>query len=581
MPARPPKASAGGPPENSRAAAEAFKGRLEDLGLVLRKYAQAEWFGSPFHLILLRGKRPDGIAAAPRNPRPTDLRRGEALAAGIFSLADQTLPAGPGGDPFDQPNPSRAFAEALHRMDWLGDLLTLGETGEREGLRHALSWTRVFGGWNSFSWNGPILERRVLNMACGLRALSLHASDLERTRLLDVMARQGRHLLKIADGPAHAAEHACAAACAGAALSGAAGDRLMDAALARLNSALPHTVLADGGHASRSPQAGLSLLLDLLTLEDGLSQRGRPAPEEMSRALDRLSASLRVLAMPDGRLPCFQGGEAGDPAQLSVARQAGGLSDYSAQVSLPHTGYEKLTSASLTVMVDAAAPAAGAWSEAACAQPAAIEVWCGRDRLITNCGWSPIANGPEAMRLTTAGSTLSVGEGSAGTLARGKIGKQFTVRLKGGPTKVTARRQESPQGAWLEVSHDGWDAAWGVRHERLVYLDRGADELRGEDRLVPTHPSSAGKMAPAAVRFHLHPGVKASLARDRKSVLLQGPTTPGWWLRNDAQDVSIEHSVHYENGQPRRSTQVVLRSHLPAGDGGKIRWKLAAMTRGD
>ena len=233
------------------------------------------------------------------------------------------------------------------------------------------------------------------------------------------------------------------------------------------------------------------------------------------------------------------------------------------------------------VELQPAAPAAGAWSEAACAQPAAIEVFCGRDRLITNCGWSPGGNGPEAMRLTSAGSTLSVGEGSCGVLARGKIGKQFGARLKGGPTRVTARRQENPQGAWLELAHDGWEAAWGVRHERLLYLDRGSDELRGEDRLVPPVPSASTRMAPVAVRFHLHPSVKASLARDRKSVLLQGPTTSGWWLRNDAQDVSIEHSVHYENGQPKRSTQVVLRSHIPCGEGGKIRWKLAAMTRGD
>ena len=570
-----------GPPENSRAAAEAFRTRLEDLGRVLHRYGQAEWFGSPFHLFMLRGKKPDDVAAAPRNPRPADLKRGQAIAGGVFSLADNTLPVGAGGEPFDQPNPSRPFAEALHRMNWLGDLMATGEAGEREALRHVLSWARVFGGWNSFSWNAPLLERRVINLSCALRTLAAHASDLEKARLLDVVARQARHLLTIADGPAHAAEHACAAACAGTALAGQAGDRLMDASLARLNAALPHTVLADGGHATRSPEAGLSLLLDLLTLEDGLSKRGRPAPEEMSRALDRLGASLRVLGLPDGRLACFQGGEAGDPAHVAAAREASDLVSISQQISLPHAGYEKLTGAMLTVMVDAAAPAAGAWSEAACAQPAAIEVFCGRDRLITNCGWSPGGNGPEAMRLTSAGSTLSVGEGSCGVLARGKIGKQFGARLKGGPTRVTARRQENPQGAWLELAHDGWEAAWGVRHERLLYLDRGSDELRGEDRLVPPVPSASTRMAPVAVRFHLHPSVKASLARDRKSVLLQGPTTSGWWLRNDAQDVSIEHSVHYENGQPKRSTQVVLRSHIPCGEGGKIRWKLAAMTRGD
>ena len=569
------------PPENSRAAAEGVKGRLEDLGRLVRRYAQAEWFGSPFHLLQLRGRRPEGVAAAPRDPRPTDARRGAALVSGVFTLADQTLAVGPEGEPFDRPNPSKSFAEALHRMNWLGDLMAAGDVGEREALRHVLSWMRVFGGWNSFSWNTLILERRVLNMSVVMRRLGAHASELERGRLLEVLALQARHLLKIADGPAHAAEHACAAACAGTVLAGAPGLRLMERALDRLNQALPHTVLADGGHATRSPQAGLNLLLDLLTLEDGLAQRGRPAPEEMSRALDRLGASLRVLTMPDGRLPCFQGGEAGDAATLEAARLASRVPEAAGGTSLPHMGYEKLVGPSLTVMIDAAAAAAAAWSEAACAQPAAMEIYCGRDRLITNCGWSPVASGPDAMRLTTAGSTLCVGEGSAGTLARGRIGHQFNARLKGGPKDVTVRRQENPQGVWLEVTHDGWEDAWSGRHERLLYLDRASDELRGEDRLAPVGGTTAPRTAPAAVRFHLYPGVKASLARDRKSVLIQGPTTPGWWLRNDAQDVSIEHSVHYENGQARRSTQVVLRSHLPAGEGGKIRWKLAAMTRGD
>ena len=83
------------------------------------------------------------------------------------------------------------------------------------------------------------------------------------------------------------------------------------------------------------------------------------------------------------------------------------------------------------------------------------------------------------------------------------------------------------------------------------------------------------RTAPIAIRFHLHPTVKASLALDRKSVLLQGPTTAGWWLRNDAGDVSIEHSVHYENGVPKRSSQVVLRSQVATMTGGRIRWKLA------
>ncbi|RZJ87338.1 MAG: hypothetical protein EON88_23110 [Brevundimonas sp.] len=78
-----------------------------------------------------------------------------------------------------------------------------------------------------------------------------------------------------------------------------------------------------------------------------------------------------------------------------------------------------------------------------------------------------------------------------------------------------------------------------------------------------------------AIRFHLAPNVRATIARDQRSVLIQGPTTPAWWLRNDAAEVAIEHSVHYEDGLPRQTSQVVLRARAPAGAGARIRWKLA------
>lgn len=552
-----------------------------DLGArLVSRQGQAEWFGSPFHLLALRGPKPQGVAAAPKDPRPAGRQMGEAILTGLWKLGGDVMALGAGGDPWDKPSPSRRFAELLHRFDWLPSLLAIGEPGEREALRLILDWRRIFGRWNTFSWHADLLERRTVRLACGLRSIAARASDAETALLLDVLARHARQLLMIKAGPARAAERACAAALAGAALAGTAGEQLMTSALAALAQALPLTVLADGAHASRSPQAGLDLLLDLLTLDDGLSQRGRAPPDEMSRAIDRLGASLRVLVMPDGRLASFQGGEAGKAADIAAARAALDL-DAGVAAALPYGGYQRLAARNLTVMADAAAPAAGAWSESACAQPLAIEVFSGADRLITGCAWSPKAGEPQALRLTAAASTVSVGDASAGEPDGGRLARLLGPRLKGAPDQVTARRHEAPQGAWLEMSHNGWASTWGLKHERMLYLDLAADELRGEERLVPLGPAAgSGRIAPVAVRFHLYPDVRASLARDRRSVLLQGPTSHGWWLRNDAADVSIEPSVHYENGLPRRSTQVVLRSQLPATQGGRIRWKLTGAEQG-
>ena len=80
--------------------------------------------------------------------------------------------------------------------------------------------------------------------------------------------------------------------------------------------------------------------------------------------------------------------------------------------------------------------------------------------------------------------------------------------------------------------------------------------------------------APYAVRFYLQPGATASMARDRRSVILRGESGRGWFFRSDAADVAIEPSACFENGLTRRSVQIVLRGSARTDAESRIRWKL-------
>lgn len=544
------------------------------------RQARDEWIGSPLFRLSLAGSRPRGFTAAPRDARPADAQAGEALVGGTFALAGQTLEVGPNGDPWNRPSPSRAFALALHRFDWLRDLMAAGEAGQGPALRWVLEWRRVFGRWNRFSWAPEVLERRVSVLASAGRRLAAGASDAETVLIADSLARQTRRLLQLAqEDPSRAAGRLAAAAVAGAALSGPAGERLMGAALRRLPSALSKAVLADGVHASRSPEAGMELLFDLLALDDALVQRGRPAPENLSRAIDRLTAALRFFTLPDNRLAAFQGGEASSARRVSAARahDEDPLTIQPAREA-PHGGYQRMDGASLHLIADAGAPATGVWSQAACGQPAAIEVVCGRERLITNIRWSPDVDDVQGARLAVGGSTAELNGDAAGAPLTGLLGFAYGPRLVGAARKVEARRRETDAGVWVDIAHDGWIESTGLTHERRLFLDKAAGELRGEDRFVPGDEALADQIA-VAIRFHLAPEVKASLARDQRSVLLKGAARIGWWLRNDAAEVTVEPSVVFENGLPRRSSQVVLRGRLRADRGGRVRWKLAAAER--
>jgi uncharacterized heparinase superfamily protein len=547
------------------------------VGAELSGHVQREWFGSGPHRLALSLPRPEGLAARPHDPRPVDPAHGLKMLTGTMTLDGGTLRLGADGDPFDTASPSRRFAISLHRFDWLPDMVAAGSDGARRSLRLLDDWRRIFGKWNGFSWSPECLERRVFHLACAAKSLATEGSDAEIADLCMDLARQGRHLVRITQCPERVLERAAAAAIAGCVLAGKPGERLIDKAMKAVAHHLDRMVLADGGHATRSPEAGIELLFDLLTLDDALGQRGRPSPEALSRAIDRLSSAARFFTLGDGCLAAFHGGEAIAPAHIAAALAHDDAGPRALNAA-PHSGYHKMVGGSIEVIADCGRPPIGPLSASACAQPAAVEIVCAKDRLITSCGWSPEATGANAFRLSDAASTVSVGDGSAGRPLSGFRAKALGAWLVDGAETVDAKRHDDVGGVWLDIVHDGWRRL-GLQHARRLFLDAVNDELRGEDSLTPlaADPAAADgprRYLPFAVRFHLHPEARASIARDGKSVLIRGPSNIGWWLRNDAVDVEIAPTAHFDHGLARKAGQIVLKSQVRPEVGSKIRWKL-------
>jgi uncharacterized heparinase superfamily protein len=114
-------------------------------------------------------------------------------------------------------------------------------------------------------------------------------------------------------------------------------------------------------------------------------------------------------------------------------------------------------------------------------------------------------------------------------------------------------------------------------HRRRLYLAADGADLRGEDRLDPYRRSARG--APFAVRFHLHPEVRASLAQGGDAALLRLPKGGGWELRAGGARLSLEPSIYLgRGGEIRRCQQVVLSGHCDA-QGMKVKWALRRIER--
>lgn len=500
---------------------------------------------------------PRRMLARPRDLRPADLEQGRAILEGRFTLAGQLLDVGRGGDPWDRPSPSRDFAVELHRFAWLPALVALGETGAREALRLVLDWERVFGRPSGFAWTPEILERRVFNLACGIGPALELATNADASRLLGSLARQAGRLAVEREDAGRTAERVVAAATAAAVTDAGLAQGLLKSTLARLGPALRSAVLADGTHRSRSPERGLELLFDLLTLDAALAERGLPVPAAVSGATDRLRTGVRLFRRADGRLAAFHGGRSSGAERVRAALGDAG-EGAAAGDQAPHGGYQRLSARTLRVLVDAGPPADGDWSLQATAHALAIEVTVGREPLII----SGRNDGSAAARRTPGGSAATVGEDSLGEVLPGARARGLGARLAGGLQAVDVRRSADAEFTlWVELSHGGWVRRHGFLAERRLFVDVAADELRGEDRFTPASPQPT--QTPFAVRFHLAQGVTALAAEDGRSVALVTPAGAHWRLRNDASAHAVEDGV------------VVLRGYIQPQGGARLRWKVS------
>jgi len=117
----------------------------------------------------------------------------------------------------------------------------------------------------------------------------------------------------------------------------------------------------------------------------------------------------------------------------------------------------------------------------------------------------------------------------------------------------------------------------GGRGKTGADLEAAGDDLRGEDLLL-RQGDAARDGRGFAIRFHLHPSVKASLVQNGAAALLRLPSGAGWRLRAQGGTLSLAESVYLGHaGETRRSEQVVISGALApqtAAEAASVKWAL-------
>lgn len=67
-----------------------------------------------------------------------------------------------------------------------------------------------------------------------------------------------------------------------------------------------------------------------------------------------------------------------------------------------------------------------------------------------------------------------------------------------------------------------------------------------------------------AIRFHIHPAVRVSLAQDGATVFLRQADGIGWRMRVGGARMDLAESVYFGGGEARRTQQIVLSGRTGA-----------------
>jgi uncharacterized heparinase superfamily protein len=540
-------------------------------------------FASPFHRMRLKGRFPLKLIAVPDDPVPGDPAIAQRLKGGRLFMGGYGQ--GMLDARIDHPDAPESWRRWVHGWGWLRDLsmvdLTSVEAARAEAL--ARRWLARFHDYDEEAWAPDSTGMRI-QMAILHAPLVMPGKDhVHRSAVLNGIARWSRHLDRAAPRmqpglPKLGAVSGLVAA----ALILPGGDERLSRAVALLDEVLATPLIDDGAPVARSPLHLAEIADQMLVLAAFHAARMQKPPEPVARTLDLARVTLGALALGNGLVPAWHGGQP-DAAQLARL----GVKPLDAPPSRA-SGFQRLAAGSVRLVVDAGPPPPARLNPATHASTLAFTFSDGGRLVVVSCGAENGSQGarnfpPElvmGLRSTAGHSTLVLADTNSSRLHDGG------PRRLGGVEEVLVEARLTRDGQWLEGRHDGYRRRHGYDHLRRLWLSPDGTDLRGEDHLLPVKGTLAlvrqREPLPIAIRFHLGPGATATPTQDGRGALIRIPgqgrdPAIAWAFRasfNHAPGlVSIEPSLFADSeGETHEIQQILLTALAAPGKAADVSW---------
>jgi uncharacterized heparinase superfamily protein len=536
--------------------------------------------GSSSFLLTLGHGTPRSFFAVAPDSWPGDPSQGQRLLAGqfaAFGIAGAAA-AGTQDPPWQRAGANPLWLQALNGFTWLRDLRDCGDAGTAAlAVQLIEDWIDCEGRGSGIAWQRDVLASRIVEWIRHFDWLASAAEPSFAGRFVHSLARQRLHLRRLSSGGLGGHEGvAVLKAMVFADLAflrdGKRYEKSLEQTLGRLSKFVKRYVLHDGVVAERAPHVQVVVLRHLIDVRSALSSADHRTPQEIAAAIDRLAPMLRFFRHGDGGLALFNGTWEGERSLIDLVLARSASSEGAPAMALA-SGFQRLAAGTSIVIADAGSPPGRGMDDQAHAGTLSFEMSAAHERLIVNCGIYPGAprDWRHFMRFTAAHSTAVVDDTNSS-----EITDHGALEYRAG--NVLVDRAEDQGAQWLDMSHDGYRSLYGIIHRRRLWLSSDGGDLRGEDMF--TGPEGKPVTAPDRrfiIRFHLHPGVKATLAQSGQAVLIRLPSGRGWRLRASGAGLGLAESIYLgEEGRQRRTEQIVLVGQVPS-EGTSVKWALTRM----
>jgi uncharacterized heparinase superfamily protein len=521
----------------------------------------------------------DRLVISPQDLRTADATRASEIYAGRFVFAGKVVTCD-ARSPFEIAPPSDDWAISLLGFGWLRHLRAADSAITRANARALVDeWITTHSTAEPLAWRPEVVARRIISWLSQATLLLEDADVRFYKRFIRSLTRHVRHLRRTAGEARDGVPRLQAMiALTYATLCMAAQARHGRAASKRLSDELARQILPDGGHISRNPGALIELLVDMLPLRQVFTARNLAPPDALLNAIDRMMPMLRFFRHGDGSFALFNGM---GPTATDLLTTILAYDDARGTpvAGAPHSGYQRFEAAGTVVLMDTGTPPPLAVSTEAHAGCLSFELSTRQNRIVVNCGMPATSRDSwrQVARATAAHSTVTFNDvSSCRFVESGPIKRLLDgAPIVGGPQRVMADRIDQEGAIVLRTSHDGYAAEFDVIHQRTLMLAADGRRLDGEDVFTPAvgNAIAAGRDQ-FAIRFHLHPMVKANRLSDTHGAMLMMANKEVWTFTAYEDRIDLEESVYLAgNDGPRRAVQIVI--HGRARNVMRVQWTFA------